>query len=113
MKSELKERFYPNGRVCHQEWHLNGKHHNEEGPARIWYYEDGTVAYQEWLLDGKCHNEEGPAYIGYYEDGKVESQEWILNGKYLSKEDFTSIDMIKRMNAFELFSVMEIARMKM
>jgi hypothetical protein len=84
MKPELKEEFYPNGSVRYQEWFFNGHRHNEEGPANIWFYEDG----------------------------KVRHQEWCLNGKYLSKEDFTSLDMIKKMNAFEFFSPLEIARFK-
>jgi antitoxin component YwqK of YwqJK toxin-antitoxin module len=112
MKSELKEEFYPNGNVIFQEWYLNGEIHNEEGPAYISYYANGTVAYQEWYLNGKWHNGEGPARIWYYEDGTVAYQEWFLDGKYLTKEDFTSLDMIKRMDAFGLFSVTEIARFK-
>jgi antitoxin component YwqK of YwqJK toxin-antitoxin module len=84
MKPELKETFYPNGNVRFQSWNLNGKGHNEEGPA----------------------------YIGYYENGNVWYQKWFLNGKQLLKRDFTSLDMIKRMDAFELFSALEIARLK-
>jgi antitoxin component YwqK of YwqJK toxin-antitoxin module len=112
MKPELKETFYPNGNVEFQEWYLNGKIHNEEGPAYIRYHENGKVEYQEWWVNGKLHNEEGPAYIEYYEDGKVSYQSWYINDKLLSKEDFTSLDMIKRMDAFEFFSPLEIARMK-
>jgi antitoxin component YwqK of YwqJK toxin-antitoxin module len=112
MKPELKETFYPNGNVRFQEWRLNGKYHNEESPAYISYYENGNIAYQDWYLDGNCHNEEGPARISYYEDGKVEFREWFLDGKYLTKGDFTSLNMIKKMDAFELFSAIEIARLK-
>jgi antitoxin component YwqK of YwqJK toxin-antitoxin module len=112
MKPKLKEEFYVNGEVLRQEWHLNGKHHNEEGPAYISYYENGKLRFQEWCLNGKTHNEEGPAYISYYENGKVRYQKWFLYDKRLSKKDFTSLGMIKKMDAFELFSVMEIAKLK-
>jgi antitoxin component YwqK of YwqJK toxin-antitoxin module len=112
MKPELKEEFYPNGNVAYQEWLLDGQWHNEEGPARVSYYENGNLWRQVWYLNGRIHNKEGPARIGYYEDGKVMFKEWFLDGKYLSKEDFTSLDMIKKMNAFELFSPLEIARFK-
>jgi antitoxin component YwqK of YwqJK toxin-antitoxin module len=112
MKPKLKETFYPNGKVAYQEWYLDGKWHNEEGPARVSYYENGKVAYQEWCFKGDYHNEEGPARIWYDEDGNVEYQAWYLNDKELSKQDFTSLDMIKRMDAFEFFSPLEIARMK-
>jgi hypothetical protein len=84
MKPELKEEFYPNGKVRSQVWRLNGKLHNEEGPACIRYNENGKVYYQEWCI----------------------------NGKQLLKRNFTSLDMIKRMNSFELFSAIEIARLK-
>jgi hypothetical protein len=112
MKPELRETFYPNGSLEHQAWFLNGSVHNEEGPARIKYYENGNIEYQEWRFDGKLHNEDDPAYIRYYEDGKVDYQSWHLNAKRIFKKDFTSLDMIKKMNAFELFSPIEIARFK-
>jgi antitoxin component YwqK of YwqJK toxin-antitoxin module len=112
MKPELKETFYPNGNVEFQGWYLNGKWHNEEGPAHIRYYENGQIRFRRWCLNGEFHNEEGPACIRHYEDGKVEYQGWYLNDKRIFKKDFTSLDMIKRMNAFELFSPLEIARMK-
>jgi antitoxin component YwqK of YwqJK toxin-antitoxin module len=112
MKPELEEEFYPNGNLEVQEWWLKGNPHNEEGPASIWFYENGNIEKQSWRLNGKLHNEEGPALIGYHEDGKVKFKVWYINGKYLSKEDFTSLDMIRRMDAFELFSPIEIARFK-
>jgi antitoxin component YwqK of YwqJK toxin-antitoxin module len=112
MKLKLKEEFYPNGNLRYQAWYLNGIRHNEEGPAYIKYYEDGKVEYQTWYFNGKYHNEEGPARIRYYEDGKVDYQAWYLNDKYLFKKDFTSLDMIKSMDAFEFFSPIEIARLK-
>jgi hypothetical protein len=112
MKPKLKETFYPNGNLYYQAWCLNGMRHNEEGPAWIDYYENGNVMRKQWCLNGKLHNEEGPAHIKYYKNGNVEVQAWYLKWKLLSKEDFTSLDMIKRMDAFELFSAIEIARFK-
>jgi antitoxin component YwqK of YwqJK toxin-antitoxin module len=112
MKPELEEEFYDNGNVRFQSWYLNGKGHNEEGPAWIRYYEDGNVWDQKWLLNGNPHNEEGPAWIRYYKNGTVKFQEWWLNGKQLLKRNFTSLDMIRKMDAFGLFSITEIARFK-
>jgi antitoxin component YwqK of YwqJK toxin-antitoxin module len=112
MKPKLKEEFYPNGKVRYQKWTLNGKLHNEEGPAIIRYHKNGNIQYQVWYLNDKWHNEEGPARVSYHKDGKVMFKEWCLDGKELTKEDFTSLDMIKRVNAFELFSPIEIARLK-
>jgi antitoxin component YwqK of YwqJK toxin-antitoxin module len=112
MKPELKEQFYPNGSLEHQAWFLNGYFHNEEGPAFISYHENGNIEKQVWCFNGKYHNEDGPADIGYYEDGKIRYQEWWINDKQLLKRDFTSLDMIKRMDAFDFFSAIEIARFK-
>jgi antitoxin component YwqK of YwqJK toxin-antitoxin module len=112
MKPELTEQFHPNGNLKYKEWYLDGHLHNEEGPAWISYLENGNICYQAWWINGKRHNEEGPAIIEYEEDGKVECQEWWINGKEFSKEDFTSLDMIKKMDAFRLFSAIEIARFK-
>ena len=58
---------YENGSTF---WRLNGKRHNEHGPAVI--YTDGAVQY--WLND-KLHNEHGPAII--YANGTVA---YFLNG---------------------------------
>jgi antitoxin component YwqK of YwqJK toxin-antitoxin module len=112
MKPKLQETFYLNWNIKFQEWFLKGKLHNEDGPAKIEYYESGAVRGQDWLLNGKWHNEEGPAWISYYENGKVKCKEWWFEDKQLYKKDFTSLDMIKRMDAFELFSPLEIARFK-
>jgi antitoxin component YwqK of YwqJK toxin-antitoxin module len=112
MKPELIEKFYPNGNLRYQAWFLNGELHKKEGPAVIGYHENGNLWYQEWRLNGKLHKEEGPAFIRYHENGNVKLKEWWLTGKELSKKDFTSLDMIRKINAFELFSPLEIARFK-
>jgi hypothetical protein len=72
--------YYENGQIKSQEWLVNGKRHNENGPAEICYYENGQVKYQEWWLNRNRHNENGPAFISYYKNGQIEYQEWWLNG---------------------------------
>lgn len=52
---------------------LNGKLHNENGPAII--YANGT---QYYYLNGKRHNENGPAII--HPDGR---QEFWIDGKFI------------------------------
>ena len=42
----------------HQEWHVDGRLHRLDGPARIW--PDGS---QEWWVDGQLHRLDGPAVI--------------------------------------------------
>ena len=58
----------PNGAI---EWRLNGKLHNENGPAVIKL--NGT---QAWYVNDKLHRVYGPAYI--QADGY---QAWFVNGK--------------------------------
>lgn len=58
MKPELKEAYYPSGKIETQQWFLNNKLHNENGPACIWHYESGKIEYQWWFLDGKEYIEE-------------------------------------------------------
>ena len=107
------------------EYKLNGNFHREDGPAVIW--PDGT---KEWWINGKRHKEDGPAFIRedhkewwinykrHRIDGPAvtfqngEKQWWVLDKK-LSREDFTSFDMVKRMKAEELFTPVELARLRM
>jgi hypothetical protein len=35
------------------EWWINGKRHNENGPAIVWPNERYRNGYQEWYLNGK------------------------------------------------------------
>ena len=58
--------------------YLNGKLHNEDGPAV-----ELISGYEEWYLHGKRHNEDGPAIE--YPDG---SKSWWLNGVKYSEEDW-------------------------
>jgi len=62
---------------------------------------------KRWYLNDKYHREDGPAVeraTGY--------KAWYLNDKHLSKEDFTSLDQIIKMQAFDLFTPQEIVRMR-
>ena len=53
MNKQVYEVTIENGTTI---WRLNGKLHNEHGPAII--FANGTV---EYLLNGKLHNAKGPA----------------------------------------------------
>ena len=57
---------------------LNGKPHNENGPARIW--PDGS---KEFYLNGKLHNKNGPAAI--YSGG---TKYFYLNDKWYSEQEY-------------------------
>ena len=54
-----------------KEWHLNGRLHRIDGPAREWA--DGT---KEWYINGKYHREDGPSVECANGD-----KTWYINGK--------------------------------
>ena len=91
--SKLKHNkgFYDSGELRRETWRLNGKHHNEEGPAYIWYRKDGSVDCEGWYLDGELHNEAGPAYIGYREDGSIRCKWWWLDGVKYTEEEWKDL----------------------
>jgi len=47
--------------------------------------------WETWRLDGKLHNEEGPATISYEKDGSVRLKEWRLNGVDYTEEEWKDI----------------------
>ena len=97
---------YLDNQVIEEEWWFEGWLHREDGPAVV-IYKDGKIVEKEWWMNHKRHRENGPAYIG-----RDDEEEWWLNDKLLSKEDFKSLEMIERMEAYRLFSPIEIAKMK-
>ena len=80
--------FYENGQLWIQSWHLNGRLHRKDGPAREQFYENGQLWNQSWHLNGQRHREDGPAKEWFNEDGRLTSQEWRLNGQPLSEENW-------------------------
>ena len=58
----------------------DGKLHNIDFPAYIWYYPDGTIQCEEYYFEGKLHRpfsssllgKGGPARIWYYPNGNTQ-----------------------------------------
>ena len=57
-KLDYEKGFYDSGELRWETWKLNGKYHNEEGPAFIWYRENGSVWRKWWRLNGVEYSEE-------------------------------------------------------
>ena len=93
-----------------EEWRLGHKFHREDGPAII-EYEDGKTISEKWVLNDMLHNENGPAWVEY-EDGQVIREEWWIKDHYLTKENFTSLEMVNRMKAWNLFEPHELAELR-
>ena len=66
-------------------WYLNGKLHNDQGPAVV--YPNGE---KRWFLNGELHNDHGPGVI--YPNGE---KRWFLNGKEVDFQAFELYYMLK------------------
>ena len=94
-----------------ERWELeNRKLHREDGPAMI-RRQGGKVVEEWWRLYGKFHREDGPAYIRR-KDGRVTCEQWFMDGKRLRKKDFTTIEMVNKMQAWAIFEPCELAEME-
>ena len=80
-KLDHKIRYYPNGNKWYENYYLNNKYHNENGPAYIYYYENGNKMYEMYYLNSKLHNEKGPAQIYYNKNSNIEYERYYLNGE--------------------------------
>jgi|ERR1700722_14594133 len=72
---EYTVKIYSNGDTF---WTVNGKLHNEHGPAVVFANGD-----KEWHMNGKLHNEKAPAVM--YANGDIC---WALDGKIYSGEEY-------------------------
>jgi len=89
IKYEVKEGYYPNGKIQYQYWYRDGQwHRDDDKPAYIGYYESGKIEWQYWYKNGQWHrNNDKPACIKYYENGKIEWQHWYKNGQWHRDND--------------------------
>jgi len=68
MKPEVKTKYYDIGQKRYEEHRLNGKRHNETGPAVQVWYENGQIAYEEyWLNDIQVTKDKLKVNIDSYE----------------------------------------------
>ena len=53
------------------------------------YYKNGQLMSEEYCIDGKQHNENGPAYKSWDdENGQLMSEAYCIDGKRITKEQF-------------------------
>jgi len=55
------------------------------------FYDSGELLWEGWKLDGKHHNEEGPAHVSYKRDGGVWLKWWYLNGVNYTEEEWKDL----------------------
>lgn len=71
---------------------INGKPHNECGPAEIHYNYDGTIARCLYYQYGKLHNVHGPASISYYHGSEVTNVTFYVNNQLHNEHGPAVID---------------------
>ena len=91
-------------------WFVGDRTHREDRPT-VTEYEDGKIVEEMWQLNDYFHCENGPAWI-VYEGDWVICKQWFIDGKRLCKEDFTSLEMVNQMQAWELFEPHELMEME-
>jgi len=55
-KLDHKIKYYAFGNKYYEKYSLNGKLHNEKGPANIWYDSIGNKWHEEYYLNDELHN---------------------------------------------------------
>jgi antitoxin component YwqK of YwqJK toxin-antitoxin module len=76
---DICSRRYYVSRITSVEYNLDGKIHNEIGPAVIIYHHNGTVSTICYVMYDEVHNEHGPAVIRYHINGKIKAIEYWKN----------------------------------
>ena len=80
--------YHENGNSAHEEYRIDDKYHNPNGPAYRSWYDNGKLEYEEYWIDNKRHNPNGPAYRCWHDNGKLAYEAYWIDGKYLTKEQF-------------------------
>lgn len=81
------------------DYNKNRIHHNEEGPASIHYHKNGVIAFKGYMIEGKSHNDKGPAKEWFDTQGAHISHEYWLNDEYHTEEEYYAI--INHLEVFE------------
>lgn len=76
----IRKNYYTNGNIYSETYTLNGRRHNDNGPAIIYYHSNGKISRVYYYLNNELHREDGPAVIWYYLSGVVEEELYFLNG---------------------------------
>ena len=84
---ECRESFWPNGRLRHRCFYVNGELHNTNGPALEQWHASGRIHYRSFAVNNMLHRTDGPAWEEWNDEGRFFPTFWV-NGKPLSEEDF-------------------------
>ena len=80
--------YYKSGETFREALCVNGKYHNDDGPAVVTYYKSGKIRTKTWIHHGLYHRICGPSKIFYDESGQILSEEWFLRNKQIHPEEW-------------------------
>ena len=75
------------GFMCKEWRNEHGNLHRAGDPAFIRYYNDGSVEREIFHVNGRTHREDGPALIYYNQCGTIESEFFWLDGKCIGSDE--------------------------
>ena len=88
IKAEVTWTYYENGQLECEEYYIEGKRHNPNGPAYIAWCENGQLKCESYYIEDKLHNPNGPAYRSWWAAGQLRYEKYWIDGKLLTKEQF-------------------------
>jgi len=91
MKLQRYKKFYYNGQIEREEYYLNGRRHNPDGPACKYWYDNGQIEHEAYWLNGEFHNPDGLASKSWYKNGQKKHEAYYLNGVHLTKKEFDEL----------------------
>ena len=88
IKAEVTWEYNDNGQLEYEQYCIDGKLHNPNGPAYQSWFDNGQLRYESYRIDGKRHNPNGPAHQCWYNNGQLRYEEYWIDGKQLTKKEF-------------------------
>jgi antitoxin component YwqK of YwqJK toxin-antitoxin module len=62
-------------------YYVDGKLHNESGPAFTRFYKSGSLEFEKYYIRGSLHRIGKPAEITYDEGGELKSNKYYIEGQ--------------------------------
>ncbi len=86
---QVEQQVSDSGQLVYEAYRLDGRSHNEHGPAFREWNSSGQLIYEVYCLNGQLHNEHGPAIRRWNDSGQLIREVYFLNGQEVAKERLT------------------------
>ena len=85
--AEVQWSYYGNGQLEVEQFYVNDRRHNPNGPAYSSWYSNGQLQYEADWNNNVRHNLNGSSRR-WYMNGQLQKEEYWIDGKQLTKEEF-------------------------